>query len=474
MQENYYTRIGLEIHIQLKTKTKLFCGCKNEYGAIPNTNVCPVCLGYPGVLPVLNEEAVRMALKVALALNAKINKRSRFYRKNYFYPDLPKGYQITQYSESIAVEAYLDINVNGEIKRIEIERMNIEEEAARSIHTPQGEVLLDFNRSGIPLLEVVTKPSISSPLEAKLFLEKFRDYLRYLKISDCDMEKGELRVDANISLSQNPEIYGTKVELKNLNSFKAVYDALNYERERQEKLLKEGKKIHQETRMWDEYLGESRPMRTKEESMDYRYFPEPDLPVLILDDKFIEEVKAEMPELPDRKYARYIENYKLSPEQARLIAFDREYSEFFDRIAREVKDKKLVANWITVIFPAYIGKTCQFYDLDPSEFIRLAHSLEIGEINNNQAKEALTRFFEKGVPLSKSIEELAESSRKLSEDELERIIDEVLEEQKELVEKYLSGKTGVFQAILGQCMKKLKGSGNPIQVKQILEKKLKG
>ncbi len=474
MQENYYTRIGLEIHIQLKTKTKLFCGCKNEYGAIPNTNVCPVCLGYPGVLPVLNEEAVRMALKVALALNAKINKRSRFYRKNYFYPDLPKGYQITQYSESIAVEAYLDINVNGEIKRIEIERMNIEEEAARSIHTPQGEVLLDFNRSGIPLLEVVTKPSISSPLEAKLFLEKFRDYLRYLKISDCDMEKGELRVDANISLSQNPEIYGTKVELKNLNSFKAVYDALNYERERQEKLLKEGKKIHQETRMWDEYLGESRPMRTKEESMDYRYFPEPDLPVLILDDKFIEEVKAEMPELPDRKYARYIENYKLSPEQARLIAFDREYSEFFDRIAREVKDKKLVANWITVIFPAYIGKTCQFYDLDPSEFIRLAHSLEIGEINNNQAKEALTRFFEKGVPLSKSIEELAESSRKLSEDELERIIDGVLEEQKELVEKYLSGKTGVFQAILGQCMKKLKGSGNPIQVKQILEKKLKG
>ncbi|MDI6851615.1 MAG: Asp-tRNA(Asn)/Glu-tRNA(Gln) amidotransferase subunit GatB [bacterium] len=474
MQENYYTKIGLEIHIQLKTKTKLFCGCKNEYGVIPNTNVCPVCLGYPGVLPVLNEEAVRMALKVALALNAKINKHSRFYRKNYFYPDLPKGYQITQYSESIAVEAYLDINVNDEIKRIEIERMNIEEEAARSIHTPQGEVLLDFNRSGIPLLEVVTKPCISSPLEAKLFLEKFRDYLRYLKISDCDMEKGELRVDANISLSQNPEIYGTKVELKNLNSFKAVYEALNYERERQEKLLREGRKIHQETRMWDEYSGESRPMRTKEESMDYRYFPEPDLPVLILDEKFIEEVKAEMPELPDRKYTRYIENYKLSPEQAKLIAFDREYSEFFDKIAREVKDKKLVANWLTVIFPAYIGKTCQFEDLEPTEFIRLAHSLEIKEINNNQAKEALTRFFEKGVPLSKSIEEFAESSKKLSEDELERIIDEVLEEQKELVEKYLSGKTGVFQAILGQCMKRLKGSGNPIHVKEILEKKLKG
>lgn len=474
MQENYYTRIGLEIHIQLKTKTKLFCGCKNEYGAIPNTNVCPVCLGYPGVLPVLNQEAVRMAIKVALALNARINKQSRFYRKNYFYPDLPKGYQITQYSESIAEDAFLEITVHDESKRIEIERMNIEEEAARSIHTPQGEVLLDFNRSGIPLLEIVTKPCISSPLEAKLFLEKFRDYIRYLKISDCDMEKGELRVDANISLSLDPNTYGTKVELKNLNSFKAVYDALTFEKERQEKLLKEGKKIHQETRMWDEYLGESRPMRTKEESMDYRYFPEPDLPVLILDDKFIEEVKREMPELPDKKYARYVENYKLSPEQAKLIAFDREYSEFFDRISKEVKDKKLVANWLTVIFPAYIGKTHRFEDLDPLEFVRLAHALEYGEINNNQAKETLTRFFEKGISISKSIQEFEESSKKFDEKELEKVIDEVLEEQRELVEKYLSGKTGVFQAILGQCMKKLKGSGDPIKVKEILERKLKG
>ncbi len=474
MDEKYFTRIGLEIHIQLKTKTKLFCGCKNEYGAIPNTNVCPVCLGYPGALPVLNREAVRTALKVALALNAEIKKVSRFYRKNYFYPDLPKGYQITQYSESIAENGYLEISLQNETKKIYIERMNIEEEAARSIHTPQGEVLLDFNRSGIPLLEVVTIPCISSPLEAKLFLEKFRDYLRYLKISECDMEKGELRVDANISLSKEPEAYGTKVEIKNLNSFTAVFDALNHEVKRQSELLKEGKKIHKETRMWDEYQQETRPMRSKEESMDYRYFPEPDLPVLILEEEFIEEVKREMPELPDEKFKRYTEIYKLSPEQAKIIAYNRDYSEFFDKASTKVRDKKIVANWITVVIPSYISGSEELSKLDTAEFERLALALEEGSINNNQAKDAIARFFEKGIKISESIREFEEASKKLSDADLEKIIDEVLGEQKELVEKYLSGKTGVFQAILGQCMKKLKGSGDPIKVKEILERKLKG
>lgn len=473
MRENYYPRIGLEIHIQLKTKTKLFCSCKNEYGAIPNTNVCPVCLGYPGVLPVLNQEAVKMALKVAIALNAKINPKSRFYRKNYFYPDLPKGYQITQYSESIAEKGVMRILVDDKFKEVIIERMNIEEEAARSIHTEQGEVLLDFNRSGIPLLEVVTEPCISSPQEAKLFLEKFRDYLRFLKISDCDMEKGELRVDSNVSVSRNPAELGVKVELKNLNSFRAVYEALNYEIERQVNTLKHEGKIVQETRLWDEFKGESRSMRRKEESMDYRYFPEPDLPVLVLDEKLIEQVKNEIPELPDSKFERYIKDYGLSEEQARLIAFDRDLSEIFDRVAKKTKDRKTVANWLTVIIPGYLRENRILKEISCDDLVRIEQSLTAGYITQNQAKEILSRFFEQRVPISKSLTEFEHLSSSITEEVLEKVVEEVLAEQKELVEKYLSGKTNVLQALLGQCMKKLRGSGDPVKIKEIMERRLK-
>jgi len=473
MAGNFYPRIGLEIHVQLKTKTKLFCSCKNEYGAIPNTNVCPVCLGYPGVLPVLNEEAVRLALKVALALNAKINRESRFYRKNYFYPDLPKGYQITQYTESIAEKGVLTIETEDGTKEIIIERMNIEEEAARSIHTPQGDVLLDFNRSGIPLLEVVTEPCINSPLEAKLFLEKFRDYLRYLGISECDMEKGELRVDANVSVSQDPEKLGVKVELKNLNSFRSVFDALTYEIERQINALTKGERIRQETRLWDEYKNESRPMRVKEESMDYRYFPEPDLPSLVLTQEFIEEVKRELPTLPHEKFKIYTERFGIPKEQAKLIAYDRELSEIYDKVCEKARDKKTVANWLTVLIPGYLKEGEKISKVPPDDLILLDENLALKTINQNQAKEAIVRFLENGIPIRKTLEEFESKAKTLSDEELEKIIDSVLEEQKELVEKYLSGKTGVFQAILGQCMKKLKGAGDPLKVKEILEKKLK-
>ncbi|MEO0246363.1 MAG: Asp-tRNA(Asn)/Glu-tRNA(Gln) amidotransferase subunit GatB [candidate division WOR-3 bacterium] len=473
MAEKYYPRIGLEIHVQLKTKTKLFCGCKNEYGAIPNTNVCPVCLGYPGVLPVLNKEAVRLAIKVALALKAKINTTSRFYRKNYFYPDLPKGYQITQYTESIAENGILTIDTEKGKKDIIIERMNIEEEAARSIHTQQGEVLLDFNRSGIPLLEIVTEPCITSPEEAKAFLEKFREYLRFLEISDCDMERGELRVDSNVSVALSPEKLGTKVELKNLNSFRSVYEALKYEIERQINTLEKGGKIHQETRLWDEYSGESRPMRTKEESMDYRYFPEPDLPTLFISQEFVNEIKKEMPELPDEKFKRYTSVFGVAPEQAKLIAYNRQTSEIFDKICEKAKDKKTVANWLTVLIPGYLKENESISKISPNDLILLESSLSQGLINQNQAKEVIIKFLEEGIPIKDTLTRLEATSRTMSDEELEKIIEEVLTEQKELVEKYLSGKTGVFQAILGQCMKKLKGAGNPLKVKEILEQKLK-
>jgi aspartyl-tRNA(Asn)/glutamyl-tRNA(Gln) amidotransferase subunit B len=473
MTYNFYPRIGLEIHIQLKTKTKLFCCCKNEYGAIPNSNVCPVCLGYPGVLPVLNKEAVRLALKVALALNAKINKISRFYRKNYFYPDLPKGYQITQYTESIGEKGILPVETDKGVKNIIIERMNIEEEAARSIHTQQGEVLLDFNRSGIPLLEVVTEPCMTSPEEAKLFLEKFRDYLRFLGISDCDMERGELRVDSNVSVSTSLDKLGAKVELKNLNSFRSVYEALKYEIERQIKILSEGGKIHQETRLWDEYAQESRPMRQKEESMDYRYFPEPDLPALSITDSFIEEIKGEMPEMPDEKFKRYVSQYGISPEQAKLIAFDHETAELYDRICLKARDKKTVANWLTVLIPGYLKENESISKVNAEDLIMVEAALSQGFINQNQAKDIIVKFLEDNIPIKESLTKYEAAAKSLSDSDIERIVDEVLEEQKELVEKYLSGKTGVFQAILGQCMKKLKGAGNPVKVKEILEKKLK-
>lgn len=473
MTVKYYPRIGLEIHVQLKTKTKLFCGCKNEYGAIPNTNVCPICLGYPGVLPVLNKEAVRLAIKVALALKAKINTTSRFYRKNYFYPDLPKGYQITQYIESIAEKGTLTIETENGQKDIIIERMNIEEEAARSIHTQQGEVLLDFNRSGIPLLEIVTEPCITSPEEAKAFLEKFREYLRFLGISDCDMERGELRVDSNVSISQSPDTLGTKVELKNLNSFRSVYEALKFEIERQISTLEKGGKIHQETRLWDEYASESRPMRTKEESMDYRYFPEPDLPALVLSQEFIEEIKKDMPELPDEKFKRYTSVFGISPEQAKLIAYNRQTAEIYDKICEKAKDKKTVANWLTVLIPGYLNENESISKINPDDLILVESSLSHGLINQNQAKEVIIKFLEEGIPIKETLTRIEATSRSVSDSELEKIIEEVLSEQNELVEKYHSGKTGVFQAILGQCMKKLKGAGNPLKVKEILERKLK-
>ncbi|MDD5573527.1 MAG: Asp-tRNA(Asn)/Glu-tRNA(Gln) amidotransferase subunit GatB, partial [Candidatus Hydrothermia bacterium] len=332
---------------------------------------------------------------------------------------------------------------------------------------------LDFNRSGIPLLEVFTEPCIESPAEAKAFLEKFRDYIRFLKISDCNMERGELRVDSNISVSRDPSELGVKVELKNLNSFKAVNEALNYEIERQIRTLKHGGKIVRETRLWDEYKGESRPMRKKEESMDYRYFPEPDLPVVILNDEFIEDIKRNMPELPDTKFERYVRIYGLSTEQARLIAFDRELSEIFDSVSKKTKDQKTVANWLTVVIPGYMRENQSITDINCEDLVRLEQSLTSGFITHNQAKEILARFFEKEIPIPISLTEFEHLQSSVTDEMLEKVVDEVLAEQKDLVEKYLSGKTSVLQAILGQCMRKLKGLGDPIKLKEILERKLK-
>jgi len=465
--------IGLEIHIQLNTETKLFCKCKNEYGATPNTHICPVCLGYPGALPVLNEEAVRLALKVALALHADIHKLSRFYRKNYFYPDLPKGYQITQYTESLATGGYIEIETSKGYKRIRLERMNIEEEAAKSIHTDTGEVLLDYNRSGIPLLEMVTLPDMNSPEEARTFLEKLRLILRYLEVSECDMEKGELRVDANISLRKPGEKLGVKVELKNLNSFKSVYDGLNYEIERQKKILQGGGTVIQETRLWDEYKKETRTMRVKEEAHDYRYFPEPDLPPLVVRDTEIEELKKTLPELPDEKLKRFVSQYNIGKDQARILSLNKNLADYFERAAQVAEDKRLLANWINVEILGYLNENnlgIQEFRIHPEELGEFLNYVSRGKLSYNMAKDIFKKTLYNEESLKHLLEEALSST--ISSQELEKIINKVLEENQELVEKFRNGKTGVLGALIGKVMKETRGRADARKVKEILESKI--
>ncbi|MGB9590609.1 MAG: Asp-tRNA(Asn)/Glu-tRNA(Gln) amidotransferase subunit GatB, partial [Candidatus Hydrothermia bacterium] len=331
MREDEGPVIGLEIHIQLATRSKLFCSCPIDPGAEPNTLTCPVCLGHPGSLPVMNREALKAGVMLGLALRANIRPKTTFYRKNYFYPDLAKGYQITQHTSQIAYGGRLEFFCEGE-KSARITGIAIEEEAARTVYTEDGHVLLDFNRSGIPLLEVITEPDLRSASEARAFLEALRLIVRYLGISEGDMERGQMRVDTNVSYVLEG-IQGNRVEMKNINTFKAVQDAIVYEAERQRKLLAEGKSVARETRAWDEYLGESVPMRLKELASDYRFFPEPDLRPMVLDDVLLAEARASLPELPESRYRRYTEEYGLTDQTARALISIRELSDYFDALA---------------------------------------------------------------------------------------------------------------------------------------------
>ncbi len=454
-------KIGLEIHVELKTKSKMFCSCKNEYGGEPNTRICPICIGEPGTLPSPNKEVIEKALKLALSLNSKINKFSIFTRKNYFYPDLPKGYQITQYGISIAEGGFVEINA----KKIFIERINIEEETAKSIYTESGEVLLDFNRCGIPLLEIVTEPIINSPNEAVIFLKELRKIIRYIDISDCDMEKGMYRVDSNISIQGNE-----RVEIKNLNSLKAVYEALSYEIERQKKLLQEGKKIERETRLWDEFKKETRSTRIKEEEFDYRYFPEPDLPPLLIDEKIIEELKNNLPELPNSKKNRFIKEYSLKEKEAEILVSEIELSEFFEETLKEYNNPREVANWIITEILAYTEpENIKKLKILPFELAILIKNVCEEKFPRNIGKEILKRKINENINILDLIEE--EKKKILKEEPLlEKIIKEVLNKNKEVVLKYKSGKEGAIGFLIGEVMKNLKGKGNP---KEIREKILK-
>ena len=465
----FETVIGLEIHVELDTKTKLFCRCSREYGRDPNTQVCPVCLGYPGALPVLNEEAVRKAILTARALNAKINTKSYFYRKNYFYPDLPKGYQITQYTYSLAEEGVLEFEYDGSLVKVRIERMNLEEEAAKSFHTEEGYALLDFNRSGIPLLEIVTLPDLRSPQEARQFLVRLRQTLRYLGVSQCDMEKGHLRADANVSVRLPGEPLGTKVELKNLNSFKAIEDGLEYEVNRQIEVLKQGGKILQETRQYDEDAGVTRPMRTKEEAHDYRYFPEPDLLPLVIKNEWLEEP---LPELPAEKMKRLMRQYGLRKDISEVLTLERQTSEYFEELVKGLSDPVLAANWVVNRVLGYVKESSiDEFIIKPNSLRELLLMVEKSEITLNKAKDIFEKMIETGKSAKQIVQE--EGIRVLNDEEfLQDLVDEILESNPDLVEKYLKGKIGVLGPLIGQVMRKTRGNADPQLVRKLLVKTL--
>ena len=455
-------RIGMEVHTQLKTKTKVFCSCPVTFGEEPNTHICPVCMGYPGVLPVLNKKAVELTLRIALALNCEIDMHSRFARKNYFYPDLPKGYQITQYMRPIGRSGYIDIGG----KRIRINRVHLEEETAKMIH--QGDkTLLDFNRAGVPLVEIVSEPDIESGEEAVLYLKMLQAILRFTGASDADMEKGMMRCEPNISVGVGDEL-GTKTEIKNLNSFRAVQRGIDYEIKRQTGIIKNGGKVEQVTLLWDESRKETRIMRKKETAADYRYFPEPDLPPLVLTREYIEGIKKTQPELPYEKKRRYVEDMGLREYEAGIISMDMMMAQYFER-ASELWDKhQEIAKWIVSELIRYKN-----YDkLNPANFIQLLKLVDDGKVSRIAAKDVLPEMIESG----KSAMEIVKEKNLLQvsdESSLKDMVLEVFNENPKEFERLKNGEDRLIGFFVGLVMKKTKGRADPKVVNKIIRENVK-
>lgn len=473
--KKYETIIGLEVHLQLNTQTKIFCGCANVFGQEPNSQTCPVCLGLPGTLPVLNKKALEYAMKVALALNCDINPFIKFDRKNYYYPDLPKGYQISQYDLPIAKNGYVLVPQNeGAMKKVHIKRAHLEEDAGKLIH--ENDIsLVDYNRTGTPLIEIVTEPDIRSPEEAVNYLQALKLTLQYLNVSDCDMEKGSLRCDANISLREAGKTrLGVKSEVKNMNSFKAVKAALEFEVERQTKLLESGERIPQETRLWSEEKQMTFAMRSKEEAHDYRYFPEPDLVPFMIDVKTIEEITKSLPELPLNKLERLMKAYSISEYDGRIIIQDQKLANFFEECAQFSKDYKKICNWL--IGPVLQELNSRWVNIQglgikPNDIAGLIEKIESGVLSNLAAKEALKWAIE----LKKNIEDVIKEKglAQLSDDSaLEKIADEVIRENPNVVVQIKEGKDSAAGFLVGQAMKKSLGKGNPKKFGEIIKRRL--
>ena len=472
----YEPVIGLEVHIQLNTKTKLFCNCSTEFGAEPNSNTCPVCMGYPGVLPRLNKEALEKAILVGLALNCKVASYTKFDRKSYFYPDLPKGYQISQYDMPLNYEGYLEFEMpDGTIKKVRIIRAHLEEDAGKLIHS--GNVsYVDLNRAGVPLVEIVSYPDMFSVDEAYYYLQTLRNTMKYIGVSDVNMEEGSLRVDANVSVRRKGDTkLGTKVEIKNMNSFNFLKKALEYEIKRQISLLEKGEKIVQETRLFDFESGKTFTMRTKEEAEDYRYFPDPDLPPVVLTDDYVESLKRKLPELPYQKYKRFIEQYNLPRYDASILTESRELADYFEEAVKHYKgDPKKVSNWIMSEILRYLNETNKEitdFTVKPYQIAELLRLMDENKINIKIAKTIFPEMIQTGKDASKIVEErgLIQVS---DEGQIEEICKLVLQENPAEVEKYKSGKTNVIGFLVGQVMKKSQGKADPKLVNQILSKLL--
>lgn len=467
----FETVIGLEVHAELSTDSKIFCGCPTAFGAPPNTHTCPICLGHPGVLPVLNERAVEFAMKAAMALNCEISRDTKFDRKNYFYPDNPKAYQISQYDQPIGYNGWIDIEVNGEKKRIRINRLHLEEDAGKLMHDEYGDTLVDFNRVGVPLVEIVSEPDIRSPEEAKAYLEKLKAILQYTGVSDVRMEQGSLRCDANVSIRPvGEQKLGTKTELKNMNSFRNVQLGLEYEVKRQIELVKSGGTVVQETRRWDEASKKTISMRSKEAAHDYRYFPDPDLVRLQISEEWIEAVRASIPELPDARQARYINDYGLSDTDAGVITMSKESADFFDEAVKTGADPKAVANWLMGDLFGYLNaNNLELHDvkITPQGLGEMIKLIEKGTISTKIAKTVFKEMVETGKDPAKIVEEqgLVQIS---DEGELKRIVDEVVANNPQSVADYKAGKERAIGFLVGQVMKQTKGKANPAMVNKLL------
>jgi len=471
MSKDFDTVIGLEVHVQLSTETKIFCACSTEFNCPPNTNICPVCCGYPGVLPVLNKRALELSLRVGLALNCRINKTIYFERKNYFYPDLPKGYQISQFELPIAEQGKVDLPSG---KQIGITRAHMEEDAGKLIHKEKYS-LVDLNRCGIPLLEIVSEPDMQSPEEAFQYLTQLKRIVQYVGGSSCDMEKGFLRCDANISLKpKGRKEFGTKVELKNMNSFKGVKDALEYEQKRQAEVLSRGGKIYQETRLWDESAKKTKVMRSKEESHDYRYFPEPDLVNFTIAGEMVAEQEKLVGELPLTRKNRFIEQYQLSEKEAEVLISDRWLADFFESCCLALNDAKKISNLLLGPFLELVNGLEQGFaqvKISPESFAVIVSYFSQGKINNLGAKQVLTKALTTNEDIDGIIEKegLVQVS---GEEELLAFALEAIDSNPAAVTDYLSGKKGAVMFLVGCVMKKTRGKANPKIVKELLEKNI--
>jgi aspartyl-tRNA(Asn)/glutamyl-tRNA(Gln) amidotransferase subunit B len=468
--------IGLEVHAQLKTKTKIFCACSTSFGAPPNTHTCPVCLGMPGVLPVLNKKVVDYTLRMALATNCEIARASRFARKNYFYPDLPKGYQISQYELPIAEHGFIDIEINGGLQRIGITRIHMEEDAGKLGHDPDRPVsMVDFNRTGVPLMEIVSEPDIRSAEAAGAYLRQLRTIVRYLGICDGNLEEGSFRCDANVSIRpQGEQKLGTRTELKNLNSFKHVEKAIVYEISRQKETLLEGGQIVQETRLWDPDNNKTTSMRGKEEAHDYRYFPDPDLLPLVIDSEWIQRIKESLPELPEQKKKRFMEQFDLPSYDAGLLASDRELADYFEACVRRFPRPKPVSNWVMGSLLGLLNaqdKSIAESPVSPENLARLLALIEEGVISGKIAKTVFDDMARTGKPAKqivaeKGLVQITDSGA------IDDVVVKVISNNPKEVAAYKNGKTKLLGFFVGQVMRETGGKANPKLVNEILKKKL--